>query len=291
MVRILVNNILEGIANEFTQLSTKWDVGTRFYEKDTNTWYVLKPGDTGNIWQNESPVALTTTTSSTKFIPFTDQTGLVFGNGYWTSVFSSLLSDGSMTYTPKTITGATNSPTWAGVDDFALPNMLPKVEVKCVIDDDTTSTAMFIGLVDIAVTLTTGTPNVSSLMTSYSTFIVSNLMHVGFGARTSDSEWQIVNNDASGTPNFQTTGVSRDLDVHTFTIQYTTPTSVTLTIADVNGIILSRITKTSQIPPPTSKLQFHMELRNADTARRYGIWIYDHLYLEKKIPMATGNLT
>jgi hypothetical protein len=291
MVRILLNSILEGIASEFTQLSTKWSVGTRFFEKDTNTWYILKPGDTGNIWQNESPASLSSSTISTKFIPFTDQTGLIFGNGYWTGVFSSLLSDGSMTYATKTITGATNSPAYVGVDDYALAQMLPKVEIKCVIDDDTTSTAMFIGFVDNAVTTTIGTPNTSSLMSSYSTFIVSNLMHVGFGSRTTDTDWQIVNNDSTGTPNFQTTGISRDTDVHTFTIQYTTPTSVTLTMTNINGTVLASITKTTQIPPPTGKLQFHMEIRNADTSRRYGIWIYDHIYMEKRIPVATGVLT
>ena len=109
-------------------------------------------------WELIPPMSLKTKRIQSIFIPFSNQTGLIFGHGSWQNINAELHSSGCMIYQARTSTSVFNtySPSapdsrgFMTVDDVGLTSMLPKMVMIFSWSDTGTNSASFIGFKKVA---------------------------------------------------------------------------------------------------------------------------------------------
>lgn len=256
-------------------------VGSEFYEVDTEDRY--RYNQYGR-WEFIPPISLKSKRIQTLFIPYTDQTGLIFGQGSWQNVNSELQSSGCMVYQLKTSGSEFETGTSASfmrLNDYAQVELLPKVQVIFSCDDIGTNTASFIGLRDDAL---------GGVLNTTSAFIVDDVSVFGLGYRTSDTNFIVVQNDASGAPTITDTAIPRSTDVFMLEIEYDTTTSVRLSLFDINMELLYENTFTTEIPGSGIDLAFSARIQNANATVRYNLNIFDYVRLEKTRPALSATI-
>jgi hypothetical protein len=272
----IFHRLIIGTLAEFINLdpSTKKE-GTRF-ETETGSSYIIENG----LWKNENPLLTTFETVYTKFMPATDQSGLTFGDAFWNNTFSEMVGDGSMLYYTKNLTTAFTGG-YFGVTDFARPDLLPKIQIMFKCDDASVNSNVMVGLTDDSA--------LSADINTNSGWFPDAKTALFMGAKGgTDTNWQIYHNDAISTLSAVDTGITRDTGIYDLTIQYLTDSSANLVIADETGTQLYQNIFTSEMPLTTDEISFRGGITNNDTGVSYGLYIYDHVYLEKRVPMPTG---
>lgn len=272
---LIFNRLIKGTLDEFLSSDPSTKKEGTIFETSLGGIYKVISG----IWVNQNPVLPTIETVYTKFMPLSEQSGLTFGDGFWTNVFAELVGDGSMLYYTKSNTSGTHVGGYFGVTDFARPDLFPKIQIMMKVDNVTTSNSVFVGMLDDAV---------ANADTNTAGFVPDAKVCIGFGAKYSDTNWQIYHNDGSSTLQAIDTGIARATDIYDVIIQYLSATSVLIRVSDVNATTLYENILTSEIPVDDEELRFTGFVINEDTAANYGLYIYDHVYLEKRIPMPTG---
>ena len=233
-------------------------------------------------WEFIPPISLKSKRIQTLFIPFTDQTGLIFGDGRWQNINAELHSSGCMIYQARTSTTEHETATSQGfavVLDYAQVEHLPKVQIVFSFNDTGTNSAAFIGLRDDAGTI---------LATTAAYIPVANAVF-GLGYRTSDTNFFVFHNDSAGAVTAVDTGIARSTSVFMLEIEYHTTTSVRLTLFDINMEVIYNNTFSSEIPPSGIDISFVAIIQNANHTIRYVINIFDYVRLEKTRPALSAT--
>jgi hypothetical protein len=249
-------------------------------ETDTGDKYRLN--NVGR-WELIPPISHRSKRIQTLFIPFTDQTGLIFGQGTWQNINAELHSSGCMVYrarTSATSFGTIDDPGFMAVNDFALASMLPKIEMIFSFGDTGANSGVFIGLRD---------DNISVLLDP-ATLFADDQAFIGFGYRSGDTTYQIFHNDNAGPINTMDTGISRDTNVYVIEIEYEITTRVRLSLFDINKELIFETTIDTEIPPDGIDLGFDASIINANFTSRYAINMFDYIRLEKTKPPLSATL-
>lgn len=233
-------------------------------------------------WELIPHLSLKSKRLHTLFIPFSDQTGLIFGNGVWQNINGELHNSGCMIYQVRTLTtefDTADSRGFMGVLDFALASMLPKVQMIFSFNDTGTNSAAFIGLKDDSdpIVMSTGSP------------FPDTIELVGIGYRTADTNIQVIHNDGVGATNYIDTAIPRSTSVFMIEIEYHTATSVRITLFDINMEVIYDNILTTEIPPDGIDLGFTAVIQNANASIRYVINMFDYVRLEKTKPALSAT--
>lgn len=235
-------------------------------------------------WEFIPPISLKSKRIQTLFIPFSNQTGLIFGAGSWSAINAELHSSGCMIYKTRTSASAHDlgnasdpNQTYGqmSVDDFAQVEHLPKAQMIFSFDDIVAGNSVaFIGLTidDIAILDTTAT------------FIPNDVSVIGIGYGLADTNLFIFHNDSSGAVNTVDTGLARSTDVYMIEMEYETTTSVRVSLFDIDMELIFEQVFTTEIPPSGIDLGFIAKIQNANHTARYGINMFDYIRLEKTRP-------
>jgi hypothetical protein len=230
-------------------------------------------------WEFIPPIGLKSKRLHGLFIPNTFAGTMIFGAPVIQNINSELHSSGCMIYQLRTSTSASEDSTsfgGAGVDDFAQPELLPKMEAVFSFNDTGANSATFIGLKKDA----------DPVLETTTAYWPSALPVIGMGYKTSDTNLFLLHNDASGAVNRIDMGVARSDNVFWLEIEFHTTTSVRLSLFDINRDLLYENTLTTEIPPAGTELGFLAIVQNANTAQRYVINLFDYVRLEKnKAPL------
>jgi hypothetical protein len=257
------------------------------YEIDTEDRYRFNQY---RRWEFIPPISLKSKRIQTLFIPFTNQTGLIFGNGTWRNIIEELHNSGCMVYSARTSAsahdlGQASSPnqTYGSMrlDDFAQVEHLPKAQMIFSFSDVVAGNSVaFIGLLHDSATLVDTT----------ATFIPNDVAVFGLGYGLADTTFQIYHNDSSGAVNTVDTLITRDTDVYKIEIEYETTTSVRLSLYDIDMVLVFEDTYTTEIPPSGIDLGFLAKIQNANHDTQYGINMFDYIRLEKTRPPLSATL-
>jgi hypothetical protein len=241
-------------------------------------------------WEYIPPLSLKSKRIQTLFIPITDQTGLIFGDGQWKAINAELHSSGCMIYRTRTSAtahdvGDASDPNQTYgmmlVNDFAQVEHLPKAQmIFSFTDTGTTNSVAFIGIKNDSMTIVDTT----------ATFLPDNTAVIGVGYRTSDTNLHIFHNDSSGAVNAVDTGITKSIDVYMIEIEYETTTSVRLSLYDIDMALVFEDTYTTEIPPSGIDLAFSAKIQNANHTARYGINMFDYIRLEKTRPALSTTI-
>ena len=240
-------------------------------------------------WEFIPPISLKSKRIQTIFIPFTDQTGLIFGEGSWKGIVAELHNSGCMIYTARTSAtahdvGDAGSPnqTYGSmrVNDYAQVELLPKVQMIFSFNNTTAGNSVaFIGLIDDSKTPADTT----------ATFMPSALACIGMGYGLADTTYKIYHNDSSGAVNTVDTLIARDTNVYKIEIEYETTTSVRLSLYDINMVMVFEDTYTTEIIGSGIDIAFVAQIQNADHTARYNINMFDYIRLEKTRPALSAT--
>jgi hypothetical protein len=255
-------------------------VGSILREDDTEDKYRLN--EYGR-WEFIPPISLKSKRIQTLFIPFTNQTGLIFGEGFWQNINAELHSSGSMIYQIRTSTTENetgNSAGYARVNDYAQVELLPKIQVIFTFSDTGTNSAAAIGMID-------DTP---SFITTTAGFIPNDVACITLGYRTSDTNLFVFHNDSTGAVTAVDTLIPRSTDVFKLEIEYETTTSVRLSLYDIDMALVYENTFTTEIPASGIDLAFIARIQNANNSVRYNINIFDYVRLEKTRPPLSATM-
>lgn len=235
-------------------------------------------------WEFIPPISLKSKRIQTLFIPLTDQTGLIFGDGNWKAITVELHSSGCMIY--KTRTSATTHDVGdAGtpnqtyglmrVNDYAQVELLPKIQMIFSFDDTTMGNSVaFIGLIDDS--------KVPADTTA--TFMPNDAACIGMGYGLANTTYQVYHNDSTGAVTTVDTLITRDTNVYKLEIEYETTTSVRLSLYDIDMALVFEDTYTTEIPASGIDIAFSLQIQNANHTARYGINMFDYIRLEKTRP-------
>lgn len=235
-------------------------------------------------WEFIPPISLKSKRIQTLFIPFTDQTGLIFGSGVWQNINTELQSSGSMLYQLKTSSSefeTSLSTAFMRLNDYAQVELLPKIQVTFSCSDTSTNTAAFIGLQN---------DSPSGVISTTSGFVPDDVAVFGLAYRTTDTNFIVVQNDSTGSPTITDTLIPRDTDVYMVEIEYETSTSVRLSLFDIDMVLLFEDTYTTEIPGSGIDLAFLAKIQNANATVRYNLNIFDYARLEKDRPALSATI-
>lgn len=235
-----------------------------------------------NRWEFIPPISLKSKRIQTLFIPFTDQTGLIFGQGTWQGINAELHSSGCMIYQVRTSTTENETSASAGyarLNDYAQVELLPKIQLVFTFSDTGTNSVAFIGIVNDA----------STILSTTSGFIANDIACIGLGYRTSDTNLFVFHNDSSGAITAVDTSIARSTDVFILEIEYETTTSVRVSLFDINMELLYEADFTTEIPGSGIDLAFMAGIQNANNTIRYKINIFDYVRLEKTRPSLSAT--
>ncbi len=225
-------------------------------------------------WEFVPPISLKSKRIQTLFIPITNQTGLIFGDGGWQTILAELHSSGCMIYQIRTTLTDTVTRGSAFVNDFAQVELLPKIQMVFSFNDTSDKCSAFIGLHN----------DVNAHPVDNTTMANNDQALIGLGFRTSDTNYMIFHNDSSGAFTAVDTLIARDTNVYKLEIEYETSTSVRLSLFDINMDLVFEDTYTIEIPGSGIDLAFRASIINVDTVKRYVINMFDYIRLEKTRP-------
>lgn len=241
-------------------------------------------------WEFIPPLSLKSKRIQTLFIPFADQTGLIFGDGTWKAVVAELHNSGCMIYTTRTSASAhdvgdagTPNQTYGNmrVNDYAQVELLPKMQMIFSFDDTTAgNSVVFIGLIDDS--------KVPADTTA--TFMPSDTACIGIGYGLANTTYQIYHNDSTGAVTAVDTLIARDTNVYKLEIEYETTTSVRLSLYDIDMALVFEATYTTEIPGSGIDTAFVAQIQNANHTARYGINMFDYIRLEKTRPHLSATI-
>ena len=219
------------------------------------------------------------------FIPFSNQTGLIFGHGSWQNINPQLHSSGCMIYQARTSTSVFNtySPSapdsrgFMTVDDVGLTSMLPKMVMIFSWSDTGTNSASFIGFKKDA----------DLVCTDVTDPFPDGLNIIGIGYRTSDTNIQVIRNDGTGSSNYTDTAIPRSTNVFKIEIEFESTTSVRVSLYDIDVVLIYEGTFTTELPSTGIDMGFTAHIQNANASIRYVINMFDFIRLEKtKAPLS-----
>jgi hypothetical protein len=293
MVRILPYKITDTIGKTYeldstvTKPTAGVPVDSILTETDTEDKY--RYNQYGR-WEFIPPISLKSKRIQTLFIPFTNQTGLIFGEGTWKGINAELHSSGCMVYKTRTSAtdhdlGIASTPNhtygYMGVNDFAIVELLPKAQMVFSFSDSAAGNSVaFIGLYHDSATLVDTT----------ATFIPNDVAVFGIGYGLADTTIQVYHNDSSGAVTTVDTLIARSTDVYKIEIEYETSTSVRLSLFDIDMVLVFEDTYTTEIPPSGIDLGFLAKIQNANHTIQYGINMFDYIRLEKTRPPLSATL-
>lgn len=235
-------------------------------------------------WEFIPPISLKSKRIQTLFIPLSDQTGLIFGDGRWQNIIAELHSSGCMVYSARTSASANESAAsvaFASVNDYAQVEHLPKAQCIFSFSDTGSNSAAFIGLKNDAP---------AGFLETTTGFIPTGYQCIGIGYRTSDTNLFVFHNDGSGAVNAVNTNIARSTNVYMLEIEYSTTTSVRLTLFDINMNIVYNNIFSTEIPGSGIDLAFLAQIQNANNTVRYIIHIFDYVRLEKTRPALSATM-
>lgn len=235
-------------------------------------------------WEFVPPISLKSKRIQSLFIPLSNQTGLIFGEGTWRGINAELHSSGCMIYKARTSATAhdvgdagTPNQTYGAmrVNDYAQVELLPKMQIIFSFSDTTAgNTVAFIGLIhDSKVPADTT-----------ATFMPSGAACIGMGYGLADTTYQIYHNDSTGAVTAVDTLISRDTNVYKLEIEYETTTSVRLSLYDIDMVLVFEDTYTTEIPASGIDIAFVAQIQNANHTTIYDVNMFDYVRLEKTRP-------
>lgn len=233
-------------------------------------------------WEFIPPISLKSKRIQTLFIPFTDQTGLIFGVGTWRGINTELHSSSCLIHQCRTSLTEFNTSNGASPDsrgfmallDFAHTSLLPKIQMVFSWSDTGANSASFIGI----------KRETDGICEDVTNPFPSGVAVIGIGYRTTDTNIQVVHNDGVGAVNYIDTLIPRSTNVFMVEVEYHTATSVRVTLFDINMVVIYDNTLSTEIPPDGVDLAFNANIQNANTAARYRINMFDYIRLEKTRP-------
>lgn len=236
-------------------------------------------------WEFVPPISLKSKRIQTLFIPFTNQTGLIFGEGTWRGINAELHNSGCMIYKARTSAtahdlGIASLPadrTYGSmrVDDFAQVELLPKMQIIFSFSDTTAGNSVaFIGLMH-------DTKNAAD---TTATFMPDDAACIGLGYGLADTTYHVYHNDSTGAVTAVDTLIARDTNVYKLEIEYETTTSVRLSLYDIDMVLVFEDTYTTEIPASGIDIAFSLQIQNANHTTIYDVNMFDYVRLEKTRP-------
>ena len=208
------------------------------------------------------------------FVPKLDAAAVIYGEPIWKDVNIELHNSGNMIYLTRTSATNTNETSYIQLNDFANVDMKPKLIVPLKFGDTGSNSAVFCGLIKDSDT----TLDITSYLTGTTSCI-------GFGYRKTDTNFFVFHKTTAGTLQAVDTGIARNTNIYQLYIHFESSTSVRIILFNGSDMTIAfEATYTTDIPLSGIDLASALLIVNDNISTRYGIYMYEYMYLEKDRP-------